>query len=199
MLLLHRLPASIRDFSTVRPAHLQPDLPIQVRHKFLNLVAVLTNVLFVSSYNLRRHDVSIGDIAFHRASAVIVGVVWAALVSRYWWPIEARRELGNALGEYVARNFGFDADLRDCRFCLNIGWLYTRLVAFNSFENGVFIGHIDEVEEPSEDTALLTAPNSHPNLNDSITEFMAMYEPIVLRCSGVLTRNSTGSCICRSS
>lgn len=41
---------------------------------------------------------SIVDVAFHRFVAVTVGVVWAALVSRYWWPTEARRELSKALG-----------------------------------------------------------------------------------------------------
>lgn len=51
------------------------------------------------SYNLRQADVSVVDIAYHRATAVIVGVIWAAIVSRYWWPTEARRELSKALGE----------------------------------------------------------------------------------------------------
>lgn len=52
-----------------------------------------------TSYNLRQEDVSIIEIASHRFIAVTVGVVWAALVSRYWWPAEARRELSKALGE----------------------------------------------------------------------------------------------------
>ena len=55
----------------------------------------------MNSYNLRQRDVSVIDIAMHRATAVAVGVVWAAIVSRWWWPIEARRELGKALGEQV--------------------------------------------------------------------------------------------------
>lgn len=41
------------------------------------------------------------DIAYERALSVAIGVVWAAIVSRYWWPAEARRELSRALGEYV--------------------------------------------------------------------------------------------------
>ncbi|KAJ7933967.1 hypothetical protein B0H13DRAFT_2227384 [Mycena leptocephala] len=57
-------------------------------------------------------------VAVRRAIAVTVGVVWAALVSRFWWPAEARRELSKALGELIL---------------LNIGWLYTRLVASNSY------------------------------------------------------------------
>ncbi|KIO25337.1 hypothetical protein M407DRAFT_25348, partial [Tulasnella calospora MUT 4182] len=51
-------------------------------------------------------------IAIRRAAAVTVGVVWANIVSRYWWPIEARRELMSSLSD----------------FCLNLGWLYTKLV-----------------------------------------------------------------------
>jgi len=39
-------------------------------------------------------------IATHRAIAVTAGVVWAAVVSRFWWPAEARRELSKALGEF---------------------------------------------------------------------------------------------------
>lgn len=51
-------------------------------------------------YNSRQLDNSVVDIAFHRSTAVIVGVVWAGLVSRFWWPSEARRELSKQLGEY---------------------------------------------------------------------------------------------------
>ena len=39
------------------------------------------------------------DVALHRALAVTVGVLWAAFISRFWWPAEARRELSRALGE----------------------------------------------------------------------------------------------------
>ena len=53
------------------------------------------------SYNIRRRDVSVLDIAYHRFIAVTVGVLWAAFVSRFWWPAEARRELSKLLGEYV--------------------------------------------------------------------------------------------------
>ncbi|KAI0798617.1 Fusaric acid resistance protein-like-domain-containing protein [Irpex lacteus] len=118
-------------------------------------VLLTYNLTCLYCYNLRQVDVSVVDIAFHRATAVIVGVVWAAIVSRFWWPIEARRELGKALGE----------------FCLNIGWLYTRLVAFNSWENssGPLIGSVEP--SPSETTALLQA---REHLNESIVEFMAM-------------------------
>lgn len=72
------------------------------------------------------------------------------------------------------------ADLRfPNRFCLNLGWLYTRLVAFNSWENntGPSIGLVEDgrtQSDPSEATSLLTrSTNAH--LNESIVEFMAMY------------------------
>lgn len=51
------------------------------------------------SYNIRQRDIPVHMIALHRALAVTVGVVWAALVSRFWWPAEARRELNKGLGE----------------------------------------------------------------------------------------------------
>ncbi|KAI0338288.1 hypothetical protein BDW22DRAFT_1363174 [Trametopsis cervina] len=123
-------------------------------------VLLTHNLTCLYCYNLRQIDISVVDIALHRAAAVIVGVVWAAIVSRFWWPIEARRELGKALGD----------------FCLNIGWLYTRLVAFNSWENntGPSIGSVEQspmTSAPTEHTALL---NSQDHLNESIVEFMAM-------------------------
>ena len=51
-------------------------------------------------YNTRQLNNSVVDIAFHRSTAVTVGVVWAGFVSRFWWPSEARRELSKQLGEY---------------------------------------------------------------------------------------------------
>ena len=39
------------------------------------------------------------DIAYHRSASVSVGVIWALIASRLWWPSEARRELSKALGE----------------------------------------------------------------------------------------------------
>jgi hypothetical protein len=62
--------------------------------------------------------------------------------------------------------------MRPYRFCLNIGWLYTRLVASNSFlpENPTGGSVVLEVESPNEETPLLPR-----RLNNSVEEFMAMY------------------------
>lgn len=146
-------------------------MPLLVRPFILTWYARAEPCLF-PSYNLRQKDISVVDIALHRATAVIVGVVWAWVVSRWWWPIEARRELGRALGEYV----DFPAYMKSSdtnihySFCLNIGWLYTRLVAFNSAGEsaGLAIG----VEQPTERTGLLESSDSR--LNESVIEFMAM-------------------------
>jgi len=51
------------------------------------------------SYNIRDQDEDIIQLALHRSISVTVGVVWAGIVCRYWWPTEARRELSRALGE----------------------------------------------------------------------------------------------------
>jgi hypothetical protein len=50
-------------------------------------------------YNAREKDMSVVDIAIKRSAAVTVGVAWAFIVSRVWWPSEARRELSKGLGE----------------------------------------------------------------------------------------------------
>ncbi|KAI0765646.1 Fusaric acid resistance protein-like-domain-containing protein [Trametes elegans] len=120
-------------------------------------VLLTYNLTCLYCYNLRQKDVAVFDIAYHRAVAVTVGVVWAAIVSRYWWPAEARRELSRALGD----------------FCLNMGWLYTRLVAFNSFSDSDLQVHAAEADEesPNEETHLLRV---NPALSHSIQHFMAM-------------------------
>ena len=59
---------------------------------------------------------------------------------------------------------------RNNRFCLNIGWLYTRLVASNSFSPENPTGDEDE-DDPNEETVLLPPRK----LNKSVEEFMAMY------------------------
>ncbi len=54
-------------------------------------------------YNQRDRDVAVLDIAFHRSTSVIIGVIWAAIVSRYWWAFTARRELRIGISEWVFR------------------------------------------------------------------------------------------------
>lgn len=54
----------------------------------------------LDSYNLRQKDVAPVDVGFHRAIAVTAGTLWAMLVSRFWWPSEARRELSKSLSEF---------------------------------------------------------------------------------------------------
>ncbi|EKM80929.1 hypothetical protein AGABI1DRAFT_56115 [Agaricus bisporus var. burnettii JB137-S8] len=116
-------------------------------------VLLTYNLTCLYCYNIRERDISALDIAIHRALAVIVGVLWAAIVSRFWWPSEARKELSKSLGD----------------FCLNIGWLYTRLVASNSYSPEP--GAQREVEE---EAALLCGHDVNVRLKDSIHEFMAM-------------------------
>lgn len=59
------------------------------------------------------------------------------------------------------------------RFCLNVGWLYTRLVASNS------LSHEDAPETPSDDErpteeSSLIQRKPKTTLSDSIEEFMSM-------------------------
>ncbi|KAF8906326.1 Fusaric acid resistance protein-like-domain-containing protein [Mucidula mucida] len=122
--------------------------------------ALLTyNLTCLYCYNSRDKDLSVVYVAYHRALAVTAGVLYAAFIARFWWPAEARRELGTALSQ----------------FCLNIGWLYTRLVASNSFAPE-YRTETNEDEEETEQLVELT--QSHQSgltrLNNSIQEFMAM-------------------------
>ncbi|KAF9049707.1 Fusaric acid resistance protein-like-domain-containing protein [Panaeolus papilionaceus] len=112
-------------------------------------VLLTYNLTCLYSYNLREKDLAVFDIGTKRAIAVAAGVLWAAFISRFWWPSEARRELSKCLSE----------------FCLNIGWLYTRLVASNSFA--------PEYQELPEDGLLDSTPPS-TRLSNSVQEFMAM-------------------------
>ncbi|KAF8134358.1 Fusaric acid resistance protein-like-domain-containing protein [Boletus edulis] len=124
-------------------------------------VLLTYNLTCLYAFNIREDNVPVLHIAYHRSTSVTVGVIWALIASRLWWPSEARRELSNALGE----------------FCLNIGWLYTRLVASNSG----LIDYYDEANDgaqngsqaPDESTPLLSKSAS-AQLSNSIREFMAM-------------------------
>ncbi|KZT29097.1 hypothetical protein NEOLEDRAFT_1154149 [Neolentinus lepideus HHB14362 ss-1] len=120
-------------------------------------VLLTYNLTCLYCYNIRQRDVPVLYIAFHRSVAVIIGVVWAFLVSRFWWPAEARRELSKALGD----------------FCLNLGWLYTRLVASNSYAPDTQDDVEDDETPPTEETALLSH-RARIQLSKSIREFMAM-------------------------
>lgn len=113
--------------------------------------------------------------------------MWAGFVARYWWPAEARRELGNALSELSALFFSRDEEsLIDVafvfRFCLNIGWLYTRLVVANSavsetFINPITLGEISgnvNGEGIDERRSTLLTRQDNPRLYDSVRVFMAM-------------------------
>jgi hypothetical protein len=132
------------------------------------------------SYNLRQKDISVVDIALHRALSVIVGVVWAAFVSRFWWPAEARRELGKALSELSPQCRDPTKLTLRYRFCLNIGWLYTRLVASNSFAPEYHASdgnneHEDGDDANSDGAILSHVPSQSTRLNNSVKEFMAMF------------------------
>jgi len=128
-------------------------------------VLLAYNLVCLYSYNIRDQDEDIIQLAQHRSISVTVGVVWAGIVCRYWWPTEARRELSRALGE----------------FCLNISWLYTRLVAFNSAGDDSD-GFFDEDEALNQTPAAMSTPTECSTLlrhnkirmSRSIQRFMSM-------------------------
>nr|GAT47657.1 predicted protein [Mycena chlorophos] len=119
-------------------------------------VLLTYNLTCLYCYNLRQVEISPWDVAINRAVSVAVGVVAAAVVSRFWWPAEARKELTKALGE----------------FSLNIGWLYTRLVASNSFAPVAEEDEENHVLRSEEELRPLTPARAR--LSNSIKDFMAM-------------------------
>jgi hypothetical protein len=152
------------------------------------------------SYNQRRRDVDVLDIAFRRAFAVTIGVLWAAIISRLLWPAEARRELSNALGELSLWSLLQCCKTDECyeipRFCLNLGWLYTRLVASNSSMREPHYERSETNNQPGADT-VLSVEESNAHVCDSVEEFMAMYAHCYLERSHQNNLVS-GSCICKS-
>jgi len=62
-------------------------------------VLLTYNLTCLFCYNTREDGANVQTIAIQRSLAVMVGVLWAAFVSRFWWPTEARRELSRRLSE----------------------------------------------------------------------------------------------------
>nr|XP_031864022.1 uncharacterized protein CI109_000666 [Kwoniella shandongensis]KAA5531094.1 hypothetical protein CI109_000666 [Kwoniella shandongensis] len=116
--------------------------------------------LYVYNVRDRADDVTVEQIAFQRSAAVIIGVVWAAIISRYWWPFTARRELRLGLSD----------------FCLDLSYLYSRLVT--TYSKGVEAkvkNENDSSDDEGETRPLL--PSSvvgHRHLSPSVRQFMAM-------------------------
>lgn len=74
------------------------------------------NLVCLYAYNARELHLHIETITYHRAVAVAIGVLWGLIVTAYWWPYVARKELRKGLTE----------------FFLNTGWMYNKLVAVYS-------------------------------------------------------------------
>ena len=116
------------------------------------------------------------DVALHRSIAVTTGVLWAMLVSRIWWPSEARRELGVGLSDFL----------------LNVGWLYNRLVMtysvppealsqVGSRQIGIALpilgstaALVDDITGGSDERTGLLGAALASGINTNIRDFMAM-------------------------
>ncbi len=69
------------------------------------------NLTALYSYNLRKTEVEVEDIAFKRVVSVVIGVVWATLIMHLIWPMEARRQLTEGMSEVL----------------MKLAWLYQQL------------------------------------------------------------------------
>ncbi|TYJ52309.1 hypothetical protein B9479_007095 [Cryptococcus floricola] len=124
-------------------------------------VLLTYNLTCLYTYNTRdRGDTLVESVAFRRATSVIVGVLWAAVVSRYWWPFTARRELRVGLSD----------------FCLDLSYLYSKLVT--TYSKGVDHGPMDteDADIPRDEEEPLLPPGTigHPHLSPGVRQFMAM-------------------------
>src|SRR5215471_1588078 len=89
------------------------------------------------------------------------------------------------------------------RFCLKMGWLYTRLVAANSFftEAQDIANEEDRALWVSQGTSSLST-HVRSRLSDSIQEFMSMYETLSRLIFSQITDSDillSGNFICKSS
>jgi len=101
LFLLHHCQTDLRNFRPVRFVGIQPCVLIQVcLRPFVSITdSNRPTGWFFFSYNIREENEDVIRLAMNRSISVTAGVVWAGIVSRYWWPTEARRELSRALGE----------------------------------------------------------------------------------------------------
>ncbi|KAI3493264.1 hypothetical protein L1887_42105 [Cichorium endivia] len=75
-------------------------------------VLLTYNLTALYSYNLRKTDVEVEQIAYQRFASVVVGVVWATVLNQLVWPFEARRQLALGVSDVLFK----------------LAWLYQRLV-----------------------------------------------------------------------
>lgn len=83
-----------------------------------------------------------------------------------------------------------------------MGWLYTRLVASNSFapEYHAADGNEDAANADLDEVALLHVHSQRTRLNNSVKEFMAMFAfSITAFCDQLVDGASEGSYICKLS
>ncbi|WOO77198.1 uncharacterized protein LOC62_01G000785 [Vanrija pseudolonga] len=116
------------------------------------------NLTCLYAYNLREStkDLSPLEIAVRRSTSVITGVIWAGIVSRYWWPYTARRELRMGLGD----------------FCLDLSYLYSKLVT--AYTRGVEHEVHVAPSASGETTPLLPIGVARHHLSPAVLQFMSM-------------------------
>ncbi|TIB99766.1 hypothetical protein E3Q18_01425 [Wallemia mellicola] len=107
------------------------------------------NLVALYAFNLRDQDIHSFTIAVKRSTAVTCGITFSMIVSRLWWPQEARKELRRGLGDLI----------------LDLGYLYNRHTLAQSVSpipttlSPVSVDSFDaasDVERASETTHLLS-------------------------------------------
>ncbi|GFZ50881.1 hypothetical protein JCM24511_08639 [Saitozyma sp. JCM 24511] len=133
-------------------------------------VLLTYNLTCLYAYNKRDHDYTVVQIAFFRSVTVIIGVLWSAIVSRYWWPFTARRELRMGISEYVEGD-PEPAVVPDF-FCLDLSYLYSKLVT--TYSKGVDPPEEIPNAETEQEPLLPPGTARHTHLSPGVRQFLAM-------------------------
>ncbi|WVF67567.1 hypothetical protein IAT40_002325 [Kwoniella sp. CBS 6097] len=122
------------------------------------------NLSCLYTYNVgSRINLTVEQIAVQRSAAVIIGVLWAAAVSRWWWPFTARKELRLGLSD----------------FCLDLSYLYSKLVKTYSKgaqdeQDDAHDGTADDAEAGEGSPLLSGGKDWQPHGSQCVRQFMAM-------------------------
>ncbi|SNX83328.1 related to BRE4 - protein involved in endocytosis [Melanopsichium pennsylvanicum] len=100
-------------------------------------VLLTYNLTALYSYNLRKTNVEVEQIAYQRTVSVIVGVVWATVLNQLVWPFEARRQLALGVSDVLFK----------------LAWLYQRLVlSYSRDPSELDSGRGDGAEDGDDDS-----------------------------------------------
>lgn len=147
-------------------------------------------LLLVYSYNIRKTGTEVEQIAIFRTLSVLLGVAWAAFVTAFVWPMEARRLLVQGTSDVI----------------FNLAWLYQSMAvrAVSSRKNEPQLEHHDPAADffGSQGELALLAQHRRPgrmlsvppkpnSVDDSIASMTLSIQVALIWLEGLLPHTST--------